>query len=68
MSRAVVTCSSSGRPEALRKVVLAHADVARRLRHNAGEILLGAGEVLGDGDGGVVGGLGHQGLDRVLGS
>ena len=65
MSRAVVTCSSSGRPEALRNMRGRHAELARLLRHQPGEPLLAAGDVLGDGHGHVVGALGDQRLDGV---
>ena len=65
MSRAVVTCSGSGRPEALRKVVARHAELAGLLRHQLREALLAAGDVLGHGHRDVVGRLGDQSLDGV---
>ena len=55
----------SGRPEAFVKVVLRHADLVRLARHQAREVLLRAGDVLGERNGDVVGGLGDQRLDGV---
>ena len=65
MSRAVVTWSSSGRPEALRKVVADMPSWRALLGHQPGEFLLAAGDVLGHGDGHVVGALGDQDLDGI---
>ena len=65
MSRAVVTWSSSGRPEAFWKVVADMPELVRLLRHQLGEPLLAAGDVLGDGHGHVVGALGDERLDGI---
>ena len=65
MSRAVVICSGSGRPEALRKVVFGHADLARLARHQAGEVRFRAADVLGKRDGNVVGRFGDERLDGI---
>ena len=47
------------------KVGARHADVVRLARHQAREVLLRAGDVLGERDGDVVGGFGHQRLHGI---
>ena len=65
MSRAVVTCSSSGRPEAFRNTVDCMPSWRALCVISFGEFFLAAGDVLGDGNGHVVGALGDQRLDGV---
>ena len=65
-SRAVIRCSGSGSPVALRKVDFVEAELARLLRHDAGKGFLVAGHALGDGHAGVVARLHDDALQELL--
>ena len=65
MSRAVVTCVVVGQPRGIAEGRGGHAELARLARHEPGELLLAAGDMLGNRYGDVVGALGDENLDGI---